>query len=322
MFERFTNQARRVVVLAQEEARELNHSYIGTEHLVLGILREGEGAGAQVLAEMNITLEAARREVETRIGRGHQEPSGHIPFTPRAKKSLELALRESLDHGHDYIGSGHLLLGLLRQGDGVGVEVLVSLGADLSAVRGRVIVLLRDDAEQGTVQTIPGRSATVRVVERRPGAIQALLDAIDTRLGAIERHLGIIRPVPDELRAFDEQIAEVVGAKEEAIERQDFAEAAKLREQEKQLRSDRASMERELETASRGEGAGAAPGPQAEPKSEPESEAAPGPQAELESEPEADEVARLEAEVARLTALLREHGIDLGKPQDPPAAAG
>ncbi len=381
MFERFTNQARRVVVLAQDESRELNHNYIGTEHLVLGLLREQEGAGARALKSADVTLGAARREVETRLGRGQQQQAGHIPFTPRAKKSLELALRESLALGQDYIGTGHLLLGLIRKGDGVGVEVLVSLGADLNVVRERVIELLREDNEQGAAPSRPERRATPRA-ERYPGQINALLDVIDTRLSMIEHRLGITGHVPAQLRAFDKRIARVVGAKEEAIERQDFEEAAALREQEKQLRSARERLERELEKASQGQGSEEVQGSQAEAAGAglgtaaaaesgvaAESAAAEGTEAaegsgagsaagaDLGAGPATgegtaaggqgegpaaggqgegpagqsgagqvagwpDEVTGLRAEVARLTALLREHGIDLGKPEDPPAVAG
>jgi ATP-dependent Clp protease ATP-binding subunit ClpA len=314
MFERFTNQARRVVVLAQEESRSLNHNYIGTEHLVLGILREERGTGAKALESLDVALDAVRGEVETRIGRGDQQQSGHIPFTPRAKKALELSLRESLALGHDYIGTGHLVLGLIRKGDGVGVEILVGLGTDLNVLRARVIELLPNDTEEGDASG--PRTRIVTRTERLSGPVQGLLDSIDARLTMIERHLGITRSVPDELRTYDRRIAKVVGAKEEAIERQDFERAAALREEEKQLRSERARAEVELEETRRREVAQA--------ESEPErgdgpAEDGPG---EASATGTAGEVARLQAEVARLTARLREHAIDLEEPQDPPAAAG
>ena len=130
MFERFTDRARRVVVLAQEEARMLNHDYIGTEHILLGLIREGDGVAAKALESLGISLEAVRQQVEEIIGRGQQAPSGHIPFTPRAKKVLELSLREALQLGHNYIGTEHILLGLIREGEGVAAQVLVKLGAD------------------------------------------------------------------------------------------------------------------------------------------------------------------------------------------------
>ena len=142
MFERFTDRARRVVVLAQEEARLLNHNYIGTEHILLGLIHEGEGVAAKALESLGISLEAVRNQVQEIIGQGGSSPSGHIPFTPRAKKVLELSLREALQLGHNYIGTEHILLGLIREGEGVAAQVLVKLGADLSRVRQQVIKLL------------------------------------------------------------------------------------------------------------------------------------------------------------------------------------
>ncbi|TVX77392.1 ATP-dependent Clp protease ATP-binding subunit [Corynebacterium sp. NML180780] len=142
MFERFTDRARRVIVLAQEEARELNHNYMGTEHILLGLIKEGEGVAAKALEQMGINLDDVRREVIEIIGHGSQPVSGHIPFTPRAKKVLELSLREGLQMGHKYIGTEFLLLGLIREGDGVAAQVLTKLGADLPTVRQTVIQLL------------------------------------------------------------------------------------------------------------------------------------------------------------------------------------
>ena len=142
VFERFTDRARRVVVLAQEEARLLNHNYIGTEHILLGLIHEGEGVAAKALESLGISLEAVRSQVEEIIGQGGSSPSGHIPFTPRAKKVLELSLREALQLGLNYIGTEHILLGLIREGEGVAAQVLVKLGADLSRVRQQVIQLL------------------------------------------------------------------------------------------------------------------------------------------------------------------------------------
>jgi ATP-dependent Clp protease ATP-binding subunit ClpC len=142
MFERFTDRARRVVVLAQEEARMLNHNYIGTEHILLGLIHEGEGVAAKALESLGISLEAVRSQVEEIIGQGQSAPTGHIPFTPRAKKVLELSLREALQLGHNYIGTEHILLGLIREGEGVAAQVLQKLGADLNRVRQQVIQLL------------------------------------------------------------------------------------------------------------------------------------------------------------------------------------
>ena len=162
MFERFTDRARRVVVLAQEEARMLNHNYIGTEHILLGLIHEGEGVAAKALESLGISL-GGRCEVEQRIGQGQQAPSGHIPFTPRAKKVLELSLREALQLGHNYIGTEHILLGLIREGEGVAAQVLVKLGADLNRVRQQVIQLLSGTSGQraGHGRWPPGESAVV-----------------------------------------------------------------------------------------------------------------------------------------------------------------
>ena len=156
MFERFTDRARRVVVLAQEEARLLNHNYIGTEHILLGLIHEGEGVAAKALESLGISLEAVRSQVEEIIGQGGSSPSGHIPFTPRAKKVLELSLREALQLGHNYIGTEHILLGLIREGEGVAAQVLVKLGADLSRVRQQVIQLLSGYSGSGAGESAPG----------------------------------------------------------------------------------------------------------------------------------------------------------------------
>ena len=164
MFERFTDRARRVVVLAQEEARLLHHNYIGTEHILLGLIHEGEGVAAKSLESLGISLEAVRNQVEEIIGQGGSSPSGHIPFTPRAKKVLELSLREALQLGHNYIGTEHILLGLIREGEGVAAQVLVKLGADLSRVRQQVIQLLsgyggpQGSGSQEKATTSPGGS--------------------------------------------------------------------------------------------------------------------------------------------------------------------
>ena len=142
MFERFTDRARRVVVLAQDEARSLNHNYIGTEHLLLGLITEGEGVAAKALESLDINKDAVRSAVIDIIGEGEKPVEGHIPFTPRAKRVFELSLREALQLGHNYIGTEHLLLGLLKEGEGVASQVLIKLGADLGKVRQTVIELL------------------------------------------------------------------------------------------------------------------------------------------------------------------------------------
>ena len=152
MFEKFTDKARRVVVLAQEEAKLLNHNYIGTEHILLGLIHEGEGVAAKALESLGINLDAVRDQVQEIIGQGQQAPSGHIPFTPRAKKVLELSLREALQLGHSYIGTEHLLLGLIREGEGVAAQVLTRLGADTNRVRQQVIQLLSGFQGKETVQ--------------------------------------------------------------------------------------------------------------------------------------------------------------------------
>ena len=167
MFERFTDRARRVVVLAQEEARLLNHNYIGTEHILLGLIHEGEGVAAKALESLGISLEAVRAQVEEIIGHGGQAPSGHIPFTPRAKKVLELSLREALQLGHNYIGTEHILLGLIREGEGVAAQVLVKLGADLSRVRQQVIQLLSGYAGSKESGGAPAGGRIGRVRRRR-----------------------------------------------------------------------------------------------------------------------------------------------------------
>src|SRR5260370_25609047 len=164
MFERFTDRARRAVVLAQEEARLLNHDYIGTEHILLGLIHEGEGVAAKALESLAISLDAVRQQVKAIIGQGQQAPSGHVPFTPRAKKVLELSLREAGQLGHDYIGTEHILLGLVREGEGVAAQVLVGLGADLNRVRQQVVLLLHGTAEGARGEGPPvGKRARARL---------------------------------------------------------------------------------------------------------------------------------------------------------------
>ncbi len=188
MFERFTDRARRVVVLAQEEARILNHNYIGTEHILLGLIHEGEGVAAKALESLGISLEAVRQQVEEIIGQGQQAPSGHIPFTPRAKKVLELSLREALQLGHNYIGTEHILLGLIHEGEGVAAQVLVRLGAELDRVRQQVVELV--NAQEGESETSRPFLAP-RVLER--SEVLKTLRMISARLEAIEQHLGIAK---------------------------------------------------------------------------------------------------------------------------------
>ena len=166
MFERFTDRARRVVVLAQQEARNLDHNYIGTEHLLLGLVSEGEGIAALALGQLGISLERIRSDVEAIVGRGTKPQAGHIPFTPRAKKVLELSLREALQLGHSYIGTEHILLGLVREGEGVAAQVLVRLGADLDRVRETVTELLPGSSE--SAGRSPRRRRGRRILEEEP----------------------------------------------------------------------------------------------------------------------------------------------------------
>jgi len=192
MFERFTDRARRVVVLAQEEAKLLHHNYIGTEHILLGLIHEGEGIAAKALESLGISLDSVREQVQDIIGQGQQLPTGHIPFTPRAKKVLELSLREALQLGHNYIGTEHILLGLIREGEGVAAQVLVKLGADLNRVRQQVIQLLSGYPGKDPV----GVGATERE-EHRSGGAQGgsqVLDQFGRNLTAAARE-GKLDPV-------------------------------------------------------------------------------------------------------------------------------
>jgi Clp amino terminal domain, pathogenicity island component len=174
MFERFTDRARRVVVLAQEEARHLNHNHIGTEHILLGLINEKQGVAAIALTELGISLEGARAQVVEIVGQGAEEPTSHIPFTPRAKKVLELSLREALQFGHNYIGTEHILLGLIREGEGVAAQVLESQGASLDRVRREVIQLLSRAGPEPVTGGHPrlGQEAVTAMVAGGPGAFQ------------------------------------------------------------------------------------------------------------------------------------------------------
>ena len=205
MFERFTERARQVVVLAQEEARMLDHNYIGTEHLLLGLIHEGEGIAALALASLDITLEAVRQQVEEIIGRGQQAPSGHIPFTPRAKKILELSLREALKLGSEVIGTEHLLLGLVDEGHGVGAQILDRLGAPAPAVREAVLSQAGTEPEPAApeagvrsfARTIPLPGGTIAEFRDMLASIDRRLASIDRKLTSIERHLGIAENADD-----------------------------------------------------------------------------------------------------------------------------
>ena len=200
MFEKFTDKARRVVVLAQEEAKLLNHNYIGTEHILLGLIHEGEGVAAKALESLGINLDAVRDQVQEIIGQGQQAPSGHIPFTPRAKKVLELSLREALQLGHSYIGTEHLLLGLIREGEGVAAQVLTRLGADTNRVRQQVIQLLSGFQGKETVQvggeTVAPQKGS-QILDQygknlTQSAVEGKLDPVIGREREIERVMQIL----------------------------------------------------------------------------------------------------------------------------------
>ena len=274
MFERFTDRARRVVVLAQEEARMLNHNYLGTEHILLGLIHEGEGVAARALESLGISLEAVRQQVQEIIGQGQQAPAAHIPFTPRAKKVLELASQEALQLGHNYIGTEHILLGLILEGEGVAAQVLVKLGADLNRVRQQVIELLH--GSQGTGPADYRRRLGKRARARLMDDALARMDALDRRLAAIERWAAM-RPDLDDV---DQEIAQVRRDKETAIDSQDFESAAALRDKEKELLTARARKENEWAAAT-------------------------GDRPSL-----AAEFGRVNAELQRLQAILRQHGLD------------
>src|SRR5438270_10097623 len=201
MFERFTERARQVVVLAQEEARTLKHNYIGTEHILLGLLREEEGLAARVLESLDITVERARAQVVRIVGSGEEVTSGQIPFTPRAKKVLERALREALSLGHNYIGTEHILLGLIREGEGVAAQVLVKLGADLNRVRQQVIQLLSGYSQGKEAATAgapaEGTPATSLVLDQfgrnlTQSAREGKLDPVINREKEIERVMQVL----------------------------------------------------------------------------------------------------------------------------------
>ena len=270
MFERFTDRARRVVVLAQAEARDLDHNYVGTEHILLGLLREGEGVAARALSSLGISLDAVRHRVEEIIGRGQQPAaSGHIPFTPRAKKVMELSLREALQLGHDYIGTEHILLGLIREGDGVAAQVLIRLGADLNRVRHQVIALLYQSKEPRLARRPAEEGAPLPEV-------QARLDAVEDWLAAVDQRVGTGPDTSD----LDEQIDRVRRERLAAANAEEYEQAAALRNREKELLADKAARREEW--------------------------AAEHPALPV----LAERVQQLADETERLRALLRQHGID------------
>jgi ATP-dependent Clp protease ATP-binding subunit ClpC len=279
MFERFTDRARQVVALAQDEARRLNHNYLGTEHLLLGLVREGDGVAAKALKSLGISLEAVRQEVEEIIGQGQQAPAGRIPFTPRAKKVLQLSQREALALGRNDIGTEHILLGLIREGEGVAAQVLLLLGADVHRVRQQVIQLLagfqdKDEPKSGRAARRSGKAG-----RRQRGLLPEILgrvESIDSQLSAIGQQVGAGPEVGD----LDQQIAQARRDKEAAAGAEDYESAAALRDRERQLLADK--------TISQQEWAAAHP--------------------DLASL--AQELHQLGEEIGRLRDLLRQQGID------------
>jgi ATP-dependent Clp protease ATP-binding subunit ClpC len=202
MFERYTDRARRVVVTAQEEARELGHNYVGTEHILLGLIHEGSGIAAQALTALGVSLDETRAQVEAIIGRGDlaRVQDGPIPFTPRTKKVLELAAREARDLGHDYIGTEHLLLGLMRESDGVGAQVLNSAGIEFSAVRHQIRELLRGQQESYLPPGEPPAASP------RPSRLWAAADRRRAELG-FDVPRGVARDIGSRLAAMDARLA-------------------------------------------------------------------------------------------------------------------
>jgi hypothetical protein len=271
MFERFTDRARRAVALAQEEARMLSHSYIGTEHILLGLIHEGDGVAAKALESLGISLDAVRQQVEEIIGQGQQAPSGHIPLTPRAKKVLELSLRESQQLGHNYIGTEHLLLGLLREGDGVAAQVLVKMGADLNRVRQQVIQLLHGYQAKG-----PALARSPAGEHTLLSGVQTRLEVAEARLAALEQRVGTGPDTAD----LDDQIEAVRLERRGAADAQKYEQAASLRDREKELLASKAAREEQWAD-------GHPPLPVL-----------------------AERCQQLAGEIERLRALLRQHGID------------
>jgi ATP-dependent Clp protease ATP-binding subunit ClpC len=267
MFGRFTDEARGVLALAQEEARTLHRGCIGTEHILLGLVQERDGTAAEALDSLGISQEAVRQQVEEMTGQGQDAPAaGHSQYTLRAKRALDMSLREALQLGHHHIGTEHILLGLLREGEGPAAQVLVELGADLSGIRQQVLRLLGGDQDgddrgdqrgQGTEGSQPGpaapapapapgqadagRSAESRVL----GEILSRLEAMDSRLSAVEQQMGT---GPD-IRDLDQQIAQARRHKESAAVAEEYENAAALRDRERQLLADKTARQRDWAAA-------------------------------------------------------------------------
>jgi ATP-dependent Clp protease ATP-binding subunit ClpA len=255
MFGRFTDQARRVLALAQEEARKLSHNRTGTEHLLLGLVQEREGIAAEALESLGISLDAVREQVEKITGQVMDGPAAsHNQYTLRAKKALDLSLREALQLGHHHIGTEHILLGLLREGEGPAAQVLTELGADLSLVRQQVLRLLDDPqgepgANTAQAESHPGLANVDQSAERAESRVLAeilsRIEAMDSRLSAVEQQMGAGPDVGD----LDQQIAQARRDKEAAAGAEDFENAAALRDRERQLLADKAARQKDWAAA-------------------------------------------------------------------------
>jgi ATP-dependent Clp protease ATP-binding subunit ClpC len=245
MVERFTDRARQVLILAQEQARVRGHDHIGTEHILLGLVQEGEGVAAQVLESLGVSLEEVRQQVEQAVSPGRGAPSGHIPFTPQAKKVLDLSRREALQLGHNHIGTEHLLLGLIREGEGHAAHVLAGLGADPSGARQRVQQLLhgyRAQAGLGTVSSaqrtgLAGGTQTRLLLSELLGQAESM----NSRLSAIEKRMGTGPDTAD----LDQRIAQTRRDKESAIDAEDYEKAATLRNAERLLVAEKGARQQE-----------------------------------------------------------------------------
>jgi len=279
MFERFTDQARRVLALAQEEARMRHCHRVGTEHILLGLIQEREGLAAGALESLGISLDAVRRQIEEITGTGQEPSAGYAQYTLRAKKALDLARREALQLGHNHIGTEHILLSLIREGEGPAAQVLLELGADLSRVRQQVLLLLSDPQDEGEPEApapLPRRSPAGGGEGRLLAEILGRMEDMDARLSAVEQRMGT---GPD-TRDLDQQIAQVRRDKESAVSAEEYETAAALRNAERQLAADKASRQKDWATA------------------------------HLDLPSLADGLRRLTEEVGRLRGLLRQKGIE------------